>query len=313
MHHQRSMVLARLSPGDRIGNYRVEAELGVVGGGVAYAAVHALLPRRAIVKVMHAALATHQPFALQLLREACILEALNHPGAPRVYDSGLTADRRPWFAIEHVAGGDPIETLADRLAARGPVTATEAAVLVRDLAEILEYAHRRGVVVRGLRPERIACAPRGELALCILDWSDARAHDAAARIPSLPAPAARPYLAPEQLGGGEVDDRADVYALGVIARALCDDLTDELAELVDQMVAADRFDRPSAGEVRARLDELLANVPGRPAVAPPRTRKPRWTPAFGAPAVATPERASVTTTIARLVLPSVRARRDSQG
>jgi serine/threonine protein kinase len=257
----------RFAPGDRVGNYRIEAELGASGAGVRYAAVHLVLPRRAVVRVMHV---TNQALAVVLLREACILEALSDPGVPRVYDSGLLPDRRPWFAIEQLA--DPV-TLADT----PPMPLVEALEVVRDLAAILEHAHRRGVIVRGLRPDRIAIMPR----VCIVDWSDARTHDAGTRIPSLPAPGARAYLAPEQLRG-EADDRADIFALGTIACAMIAERHDGLGALFEQMVAADRYDRPSAAEVHARIVELIASAA---TLAIPRIRKPRWTPAYGAAAV----------------------------
>ncbi len=257
----------RFAPGDRVGNYRIESELASSATGATYAAVHLVLPRRAIVKVMHA---TNQALAVLLMREACILEALSDPGVPKVYDSGLLPDRRPWFAIEQLAGAVP-------LADHPPMPFAEALAVVRDLAAILEHAHRRGVILRGLRPDRIAVAPR----VCVVDWSDARTHDAGARIPSLPAPGARAYLAPEQLRG-EADDRADVYALGVIACQLVRDRHDGLGTLFDQMLAADRYDRPSAAEVHARISDLIASAA---TLAIPRIRKPRWTPAFGAEAV----------------------------
>lgn len=267
----------------RIGSYDIEREIGTSGTGVIYEAVHLVLPRRAIIKVLHAAVATNAASAVALLREACILEALSHAGIPKVYDSGVLSDRRPWFAVECIGEIDR-ETLAERMLAHGPMSAGQVTILVRDLAEILEHAHRRGVIHRGLRPDRISCLP-----LCIFDWSDARTHDASARIPSMLAPGSRPYVAPEVSRGDAADDRADVYALGVIAyQALtgafpngvpvCErrpDVIRELATLIDQMIAMDRYDRPSMPEIRAFLDEL------EPVVNAPRVRKPRWTPAEG--------------------------------
>lgn len=300
----------RLAPDDRLGNYRVERELGSSPTGTLYQAVHVVLPRRAILKV-----ATVSALAKQMLREACILEALRHPGAPQVYESGLLPDRRPWFAIEAVDG----ITLVERVA-RGTLGALETTTLVRDLANVLEHAHRRGVVHRGLRPERVVIASHRRFAVCIPDWSEARTHDAAHAIPHLPSAASQQFLAPEQLRGDAVDDRADVFALGVVAhfaltgehpfsslegrrstRESCPAAPDELANMIDQMLSLDRYDRPSAAEVRSDLDWLasalssdaapvapiedvvLVDTDGIPA-APLRIRKPRWTPACAVPA-----------------------------
>lgn len=287
------------SPGDRIATYRVERDLGSTTTGILYLAIHLVLPRRAVIKVAHAARA--QQFAVQLLREACVLEALSHPGIPAVYESGLLEDRRPWFASELVEG----TTLAERLLA-GPLPSSEVATLIRDLASILEHAHKRGVVHRALRPDRVVIARKRapSSSVAIPDWSEARVHDSSATI-TFPARDARPYLAPELSRGEPADDRADVFSLGVLAyHALtgafprgtldfafiatserCPDAPRELTSLIDQMLAVDRFDRPTAAEIRSDLD-WLANALSIELriddVAPSgvRIRKPRWTPAI---------------------------------
>jgi serine/threonine-protein kinase len=274
-----------------VGNYEIERE---IGPGL-FEATHRVLPRRALVKIARGA------SALQLMREACILEALQHQGIVRVFESGVLSDKRPWLALEAV-GGESLTSVFER----GALPASETVRLVAGLAEILEHAHRRGVIHRALRPDHVVLTGRR---IVIADWSEARAHDAAAQIPHLPQPGTRAYLAPEVIRGDATDDRADVFALGVIAyQALTGVLPPlgiypyipaatrnrnapvELTTLIDQMLSPDRFDRPSASEVRAELlamafEETVAlehivlvdteGVPERPT---PRIRKPRWTP-----------------------------------
>lgn len=287
---------------DRVGNYRIDCVRSRDAAGVVYEARHLVLPRRAIVKVMEEKDA--KVAAVQLLREACILEALEHPGVVRVYESGLLPDRRPWFAHERVDGA----TVRDLLAS-GPLDPTHASALLRDLAEVLEHAHRRGVIHAGLRPDRIAVTGRTRgFPLCIIDWSDARTHDTSAAPPitsSFPD-----YAAPELVRSDAIDDRADIFALGVIGyQALtgelpfdgvwiatvadgttqhvptevrCPDAPPELTGLIDQMLAWDRWDRPSSAEAFSDLASLAADL----APAPPRQanvmriRKPRWTPSL---------------------------------
>jgi eukaryotic-like serine/threonine-protein kinase len=314
------------SPDDRIGNYRVERELGPTGSGILLQARHQVLPRRAIIKVVHAAFATAPPYVIQTLREACILEAVGHPGVPIVYESGLLPDRRPWFAFEVIRG----PTLEDVMVS-GTLPTIEVAGLMRDLADILEHAHRRGVIHRGLRPDRVVVTNDRRYPLCIPDWSEAIAHDASA---APPADGCRGYVAPElahqDAGGAErVDDRADMFALGAIAyRALTGalpfydgvddapyvaahelrpDAPRELAAIIDSLLSFDRFDRPSASEVRGDIDWLFGTQPDlQQRAAPeacqsfdeveilqdattglrepvvlleqPRMRRPRWTP-----------------------------------
>lgn len=316
------------APDDRIGNYRVEHELGPTGSGVLIQAQHLVLPRRVIIKVVHAAFAALPPFVLQTLREACILEAIAHPGVPVVYESGLLRDRRPWFAFEVIAGPTLEELLMP-----GALPILEVAGLLRDLSDILEHAHRRGVIHRGLRPDRVVITGERRYPLCIPDWSEAIAHDATTHLPQASSEGSSHYVAPELAEDGEViDDRVDMFSLGVIAyRALTGalpfaagpgtpylpaqvrrlDAPRELATLIDTLLAFDRFDRPSASEVRTAVDYLFnslpelqhraapdvvhrtlaresargsglasARIPDEPVVAleRPRLRRPRWTP-----------------------------------
>lgn len=263
-----------------------------------YEGRHLVLPRRAFIKVMHTSV---KDAAVQLLREACILEALEHPGIVRVFESGLLSDRRPWFAYERVEGATVGDLIVNGLE---PINA---ATLVRDLADILEHAHRRGVVHAALRPDHVIVTGRTRgFPICIADWSEARIHDTSA-----PTRALGPvdYTAPEVINGKAIDDRADIFALGVIAyQALTGELpfdgvwlatVDEgetnytptevrcptapvqLCALIDQMLSWDRLDRPSSAEAHGELVLIVADMlraEGRGGTV--RIRKPRWTPAL---------------------------------
>jgi eukaryotic-like serine/threonine-protein kinase len=299
----------RLYLGDRIGNYRIEMPLYEGAMAAEYRAIHLVLPRRALLKVMRGApiADSDQTIAVHMLREACMLDALQHPGIVRVYESGIH-DKRPWFATELVEGPTIRNLLSPAAMER-----VEAIALLRDIAEILEHAFRRGVIHCGLRPERIIMTGRTRgFPVCIVDWSDARAHDAKLQ-QYTPSAAAWHYTSPELVNGDPIDDRTDVYALGVIAyqmltgtmpfdegiigtiddgttqhvptEILCPDAPAELCKLVDQMLAYDRWDRPSSTEVFTELSflvEMLAStVHPRPAAAGLlRIRRPRWTPAI---------------------------------
>jgi eukaryotic-like serine/threonine-protein kinase len=257
---------------ERIGSYQLEAELTASLSSFTYRAMHHVLPRQVIVK-----LAREPHDSLGVLREACILAALPHPGIVRVWETGRLADQRTWFASEIVDG----DSLGNTLALGGALEASIAIGIVRDLAEILAHAHSRGVIHAGLTPDRIAITPRLRgFPLCITDWSTARTHDATSVHGWEPSA----YTAPE-MARGELDDRADVFALGAIAyRAftgaapdggaplaeLAPMLPRQVALVVDQMLAYDRWDRPSSAEVRAAL--------AMPEVPELRIRKPRWTP-----------------------------------
>jgi serine/threonine-protein kinase len=295
------------SPGERIASYTIEAELSRGPNGIVYRAQHVVMPRRVTIRVMHAVQTWVRQVAIQMMREACFLEALQHSGAPRVFECGLLADKRAWIALEAIDG-----TPLSELLARGLLASDVVAALVGDVADVLEHAHRRGVVHRALRPSAIIYTSGRAFPLCIADWSDARAHDSQSEIPRV---VSRAYAAPESIRGHAVDDRADIYSLGAIAYhaltgrvpgeqgqppllALCPSASPVLAALVDQMLAPHPGDRPNVGEVRAsasvaamrgpallpplRLGKLAA---GSGAMPPhlPRFSAPRWTPPIGNP------------------------------
>jgi len=275
--------MTRFNAGDRVGLYKIESELATDASGISYRAVHQVLPRRAIVKVMHAASvyppAIKQPLAVHVLREACILEALQHPGVSRVYESGLLRERRPWFARELVEG----VTVA--LLLEQSIDPSDAISILRDVTRcsITRIAAASSIVA--LRPDRVVLtdATRG-YPICITDWSHARAHDAAPFGPYSPPAASWHYTSPELACGDPIDDRTDVFALGVIAYQLltnrlpfdgegiammhdgsrqhvpvedsCPDLPRELTALVDSMLAYDRWDRPPLAEVHEDLTWL---------------------------------------------------------
>ncbi|MBA3454549.1 MAG: serine/threonine protein kinase [Deltaproteobacteria bacterium] len=271
-----------LLKGVRVGAHQVECELGSTRTGVLYEVVHIVLPRRSVMKVAHSL-----PLGVQLLREACLVAAIQHPGMPIVFDSGVLPGGRPWFAIERIDG--------DSLAEQQQLDAVQVAAIVRDVADILAHAHRRGVFHLALRPYRILLTPNGRFPVSIPDWSMARTHDALSSMSPLPPSA---YDAPEVVRGEPVDGRADVFALGVIAyaalsgvepfaddtayvplRTRCPAAPPELTVLIDQMLAEDPSERPTAAEVHGDLVELVVDVVETPtAPVPMRMRKPRWTP-----------------------------------
>ncbi len=251
------LLLGDLLPGTRIGQYVIEHKLPTRGTGHVYAAVHVVLPRRVTIKVMPAANAWSREVALELLREACIVDALDHPGIPRVYECGMLADRRPWTATELVDG----PTLAMSLQCRS-VSALEAAAIVRDVAEILDYTHGRGLVHRNVTPTAIIFPqPTRRFPLCLADWSGARAHDSTSPIPMRTTA----YTAPEQHADQSVDGRTDIYSLGMIAhellqRACPGTAPPVFAALVQRMVSPHPAHRPIAREVRDHATWLADQI-----------------------------------------------------
>jgi serine/threonine-protein kinase len=252
------LLLGDLPAGARVGDYVIKGPLATRGNGHLYEAVHLVLPRRATVKVLPGDQST---LAMGLLREACIVDALDHPGIPRIYECGVLPDRRPWIATEQIEGTSLAVTLA-----RGSISVAEITTIIRDVADILDHAHRRGLVHRNVVPAAIIRPePERRFPFCLVDWSGARAHDSTSPIPMFPLVSSRPYLAPEQLAGQATDGRADVYALGVIARELlrCARLGSTppvLVSLIQDMIDPNPSRRPTSHQVHDATMWLAAQI-----------------------------------------------------
>lgn len=144
----------------------------------------------------------------RLLREARITAGLDHPGIVSVFDAGRGPDGTPWFAMRLVRGRSLADTFSE-LAPDAPTTPLVRHVLAA--AEAVAYAHSRGVIHRDIKPANIMVGPFGETQ--VIDWGlalDGQDHVDGARS-GTPA-----SMSPEQARREPIDQRADVYALGLI-------------------------------------------------------------------------------------------------
>ena len=204
-----------------VGPYRVLGEIGSGGMGEVFLAEDTRLHRKVALKALRATAPGDPDAHARLLREARAVAALNHPHIAGIYDIvDATADTRPVIVMEYVPG----ETLAERLA-RGRLPVAEALVIAIDVAQALAAAHAHGVIHRDLKPANIRLTPGGEVK--VLDFGlarfaptetmdtvaadEARKHTIAGQVAGTAG-----YISPEQLHGGPVDGRTDVYSLGVV-------------------------------------------------------------------------------------------------
>ena len=212
-----------LSPGTRLGRYRVAAEIGAGGMGEVYKATDPDLKRDVAIKVLPAALASDPERFTRFQREAEILASLNHPNIAIIY--GLEkADHVQAIVMELVAGSD----LADRIAL-GPLPVDQALRIAKQIADALEAAHQAGVIHRDLKPANVKVRPDGTVK--VLDFGLAKALDPISSVnePSQSVTCASPvktvagvilgtavYMSPEQARGQLVDRRTDIWAFGCV-------------------------------------------------------------------------------------------------
>jgi serine/threonine-protein kinase len=291
--------------------YVLERELGRGGMATVYLAHDVRHDRSVAVKVLRPELAlTLGPE--RFLREIKLAARLQHPHILPVFDSGEAAGAL-WYAMPLVEG----DSLRDRLAREGELPVADAVAILRDVTAALAYAHRHGVIHRDIKPANVLLSEGGAL---VADFGVAKAAADSGITTTGLAIGTPAYMAPEQaIGDGEVDHRADLYGLGVVAYELLTGhipfvgrspqallaahasavpepiikqrptVPPALAHLVMRLLEKHPADRPqSADEVLRVLEETARSISGT-ATVPVSSRAPsrgRWMVAGGVVATA---------------------------
>lgn len=198
--------------------------LGRGGMGAVYKARQIALGRLVALKILPPEFGSAPAFAERFAREAKALAQLNHHGIVTLYEFGRTEDGLFFFLMEFVDGMNLRQLLAN-----GRIAPREALAIVPELCDALQYAHDRGIVHRDIKPENILLDRRGRVKIADFGLAKLVAMDDAAtsevqamsgnavlteagKVMGTPS-----YMAPEQSERpGEVDHRADIYALGVV-------------------------------------------------------------------------------------------------
>jgi serine/threonine-protein kinase len=206
-----------------VGRYQIESEIGRGAMGIVYKAHDPTLGRTVAIKTIHLTTVTdsaeRERVTDRLLREAQAAGTLSHPHIVTVFDV-LHENDFAYIVMEYVAGSSLAEMLANvQLPDRG-----ELLVWLRQVAEALDYAHRKGIIHRDVKPANILItASSGETprSAKITDFGIAKpiSQETTHSGTLIGTPS---YMAPEQIEGTAVGDRADQFALGVVAyQALC--------------------------------------------------------------------------------------------
>jgi serine/threonine-protein kinase len=211
-----------LSSGLVADRYRVMERIGQGGMGSVYRAQHVHMKKAVALKVLHRDL-TRQPEAVaRFEREAIAAGSIDHPNIAKATDFGRLSDGSFFLVLEYVQG----KTLSQLLRERS-VGIDEALEICKQVSSALSAAHAAGIVHRDLKPDNVMLVERpGEPDLVkVLDFGIAKLsspqeseHRSATRTPltRLGSVFGTPeYMAPEQASGSAVDQRADLYALGI--------------------------------------------------------------------------------------------------
>jgi len=194
--------------GQNIGKYRVLDRIGKGGMGTVYRAVDEMLHRDVAIKVLNAEL-NDPEVAKRFRAEAITVARLSHPGIATIYE--LFEHQGEWLMVMEFVRGETLENMVTRM---GPLSAQRSAELCMQALAALAHAHSMGVVHRDLKPANLMITENGSVK--VMDFGIARVSGSehltnAGFMMGTPA-----YMAPEQVRGGDVDSRADLYAMGVV-------------------------------------------------------------------------------------------------
>jgi predicted Ser/Thr protein kinase len=260
--------------------HTILSELGRGGMARVYLAREERLRRLVALKVIAERLDGSDEFRRRFDREARTAAGLSHPNIVPVYAYGITEAGSPYISMAFLDGG----SLRERLRKHGPMRVDDALPIVRQVASALQAAHARNVVHRDLKPDNVMF--QGENAL-LTDFGIAKVLDSTTELTGTGvSPGTVSYFSPEQARGEALDQRSDIYTLGVVLYEMLTGrlpieastypafihrivaveptpLPEQLAGLqpfLDRLLSKDPADRlHTCGEVTAIIDAMLGN------------------------------------------------------
>ncbi len=278
----------RLAEGTDINGYIVDGMIGRGGMGIVYSAKHAVIGKRAAIKVLRSEVSASGQTVERFVQEARAVNQIGHPNIIDIFDYGTLPDGRAFHLMDLLEG----ESLRKRLR-RGPLHPSEAANVIDGVASALLAAHDKGFIHRDLKPDNIYLChvDDGWPFIKLLDFGLAKLMPemgTAAFVTKTGVMIGTPeYMSPEQARGLSVDYRTDVYALGIVMfeiltgerpfptmgdsfmtlqmhaeeippsiGSLVSGLPDEMVQLVDSMLSKEPAARPSLAAVRTVIRRL---------------------------------------------------------
>lgn len=236
------------------GVWQIRRHIGVGAMGHVYEGHHTEDgPARVAVKVLHRALLSNREISYRFRREAEILETIESPYVPRIFDRGKDPQGRPFLVMELISG---IE-LSRVLQARGTLEVGLALEIARQVCRALAAAHRSGIIHRDLKPDNVMLcgegwsgdapsASAGPPEVKLLDFSVSKIEDVA--FTNAGALLGTPsYMPPEQARGENATPKVDVYAIGAV--------------VYEMLTGRPPFDSPDPGKTLAMLLTEAAPTP----------------------------------------------------
>ena len=247
------------------GRYQVRRLIARGGTATVYEGLDERLERPVALKIMHPHVADDPSFVARARREAKSAARLHHPNVVAVLDQGHTADGVLYLVLEYVDG----PTLRDVVAHEAPMTPRRTLDLLIPVLRGLTQAHRIGLVHRDVKPENVLLTRGGQVK--VADFGLTRAVDE--HTTSTTVMGTVGYAAPELVGDGPVDQRSDVYAVGIMAYEMLTGSRPYTGTALQVATAHVSRDVPAPGGlaqgVPAALDEFVLRATSRDAAQRP--------------------------------------------
>jgi eukaryotic-like serine/threonine-protein kinase len=193
------------------GRYRIIRKLGSGGMANVYLAADEDLGRRVAIKILNDRHASDDQFVERFRREAKNAAGLSHPNIVSIYDRG-EAEGTYYIAMEYLEG----RSLKERIVADGPLPIRDAIEVTRQILRAIGFAHRRGIVHRDIKPHNVLLVQDGgDERFKVTDFGISRTT-ASQMTEAGSIVGTAQYLSPEQARGAPVDQRSDVYSVGIV-------------------------------------------------------------------------------------------------
>lgn len=193
-----------------IGKYEIVTELGRGGMGVVYKAWEESLRRHVAIKMLGDRLTQDEAVVTRFMREARSVADLNHPNVIQVFAVD-THEGKPYFAMEYIEG----QSLSSLIEQEGKLKPGRALAILKEIASGLSAAHNKGVVHRDIKPDNIMLTGHGGVK--VLDFGIAQLEDQNSKLTGTGMAIGTPnYVSPEVCLAQHVDNRSDLFSLGVV-------------------------------------------------------------------------------------------------
>ncbi|KYF56796.1 protein kinase [Sorangium cellulosum] len=260
LYAERLIAHSELPPGTLAGEYVLEEFIAKGGCGAVFSARHLHTGKRAAVKVLNEAVAHSTRVLDRFAREIEALRRISHPNIVEIYEVGELDDHRPFYAMEHLEG----QTLDALIKAEKRLGLRDVLELMEPVCAALGAAHAAGIIHRDVKASNIFIGSGQPRTVKLLDFGIAKMMapeesstwlTTAGRMPGTPS-----IMAPEQILGGPIDARVDIYALGVLLhRMLVGRLPFHTTD-TDEMVRKHLEETPLPPSVRVPLPPELDAV-----------------------------------------------------